>query len=86
MKLTLAEASRTWCPHVRLSLGGNRLPPSGVATQQTLCIGDKCSAWRWHGRFVEEAFKDPRFTPRGTSLSVAHDEAVGFCGLAGDPF
>lgn len=81
--LSAAEASKRWCPFVRIrayqeghiegtavnrSLDGEDSAPHG-----SLCLASGCMAWRWdisHAWDEEERRQEPR----------------GYCGLAGQPF
>ncbi len=80
---TVAEASRRWCPFVRIreyqegqiegtavnrTLDGEDSAPHG-----SLCLASGCMAWRWdiaHAWDEKERRQEPR----------------GYCGLAGQPF
>jgi hypothetical protein len=76
--LTAAEASKRWCPFVRIreynegtmeTTAVNRTFDSeDSAARGSLCLASNCMAWRW-------------------DISHAWDEeARGYCGLAGQPF
>ena len=80
---TVAEATRRWCPFVRIrEYQEGRMESSAVnrsfegedgAARGSLCLAAGCMAWRWDigpAWDGEERRQEPR----------------GYCGLAGQPF
>ena len=75
MRLTEAEARKTWCPFARKAEIVHFIGPSAGSQWQDVpvatstdakCIATDCMAWRWINN-------DPA------------DAARGYCGLAGRP-
>jgi hypothetical protein len=80
--LTIAEASKRWCPFVRIreyaegtmeTTAVNRTFDSeDSAARGSLCLGANCMAWRWDITYAWDE-RERRSEPRGC------------CGLAGKP-
>jgi len=73
--MKVEEAKEKWCPFARdtdreinVSASWNRI--NGKPTERTLCIADKCMAWRVVYLVPDEGYQS---------------EPVGYCGLAGKP-
>ncbi|MFK4765151.1 hypothetical protein ACI3L3_10295 [Desulfobaculum sp. SPO524] len=89
MLLTEDQAKTKWCPFTRCAetrddeLEGpfNRYHSASEQahiTEQALCIGHKCMAWRWTPFALDmiNAADDP---------NTVRKDARGYCGLAGSP-
>lgn len=92
---TVTEASKLWCPMVRVGVtpasGGPAAvnDPTSIAEFFGWCIGDKCATWRWvpSGKTIREKC----VIDRGHgNFQMGHKDVPtkpthGYCGLAGRP-
>lgn len=82
MLLTEKEAAEKWCPHARVA--NNATAPNRSADQrhvreQAMCIGSRCTQWRW--RMID----DPKRSGPGDRMLRLVPTDRGYCGIAGKP-
>lgn len=109
--MTEEEMKKTWCPHMRIACvaehGGkvgvepdmtsfNMLGREGLVSKQSMCLGSKCSQWRWDASAdrsvvqngdgtTYEAHPDMIQKYGADKRVIRHLPRHGYCGLAGRP-
>ena len=83
--MTEDEASKVWCPHVRIGEITNRgtqiIPGKTTREMACTCLGSKCAAWRW--TLSQEEID--RIAQNGAPNTASVMVPSGYCGLAGKP-
>jgi len=98
MLLTEKEAGEKWCPHARCNNGLN-MPATNRGHYKgenmfALCVGSRCTQWRWAETAVEDMTSHIRpegdgWENQGSYKTLWQRERGpmrrGFCGIAGRP-